>query len=296
MKSRPLKGNLLALTGAIALGNSFIFSKAVLNEMPFVHFGLFWFSAGLVWLLLYIWLSGDYRDIRKLPRTGHWYTFLVGFFEAAGTGFFYLALNTVDNPAIVSFLGNAGPVFVTLLGIFLLREKYSTLELSGVLIAILGIFTMAFRGKGAMGALFIDGSQWIILASLMFASGTIIGRRQIHQVSPSLLSLIRVVLLLGLFIILQLIQGETLVLTGRQAINLSLGSFLNALVTLGRTHFFLKFIQAVRMSILISTKSIWVLISAFVFLDLFPDTYQLIGAALSLTGVILLTAGRPKQN
>lgn len=292
MNATSVKGSLLALLGAIALGNSFIFSKEVLNEIPFVHFGLLWFSAGLIWLTGYIWISGDYREIRKLRSDGRWYTFLVGFFEAAGTGFFYLALNTVDNPAIVSFLGNAGPVFVTLMGIFLLREKYSALELTGVVMAISGIFTMAFRGNAAIGSLFIDGTQWIILASLMFATGTIIGRKQIRRVSPSLLSLIRVVLLLLLFIGLYTLKGGQLVITPRLIMNIGIGSFLEALVTMVAAYSALKYIQAVRMSIIVSTKSIWVLISAFVFLGLFPEPYQLVGALLSLTGVMLLSAGK----
>jgi len=78
MKSSQLKGYGLALIGAIALANSFIFSKAVLNQLHFVHFGLLWFSAGLIWLVLYIAFTGEYKQIRKLKSRGHLYTFLVG--------------------------------------------------------------------------------------------------------------------------------------------------------------------------------------------------------------------------
>jgi drug/metabolite transporter (DMT)-like permease len=217
-------------------------------------------------------------------------------FEALGTAFFYIALNRVDNPAVVSFLGNAGPVFVTLMGIFLLREKYSGKELLGVAIAIMGIFIMAFQGGGSLGRLFIDGTEWIILASLMFATGTIIGRKQIHQVSPSFLSLIRVILLLIVFTILHFRLDLELVLTNRILVNVGIGSFLEALVTMVAAYSALKYIQAVRMSILISTKSIWILISALIFFGLFPEPHQLIGGGLSLIGVMILTLSQPRSN
>src|SRR5210317_483926 len=134
MIKNQTKGSILALVAALALANSFIFSKSALNTVHFVQFGLVWFSMGLLWLLAYIIVSGDIKEIRKLNQKGHLYTFLVGLFEALGTAFFYIALKKVENPAIVSFLGNAGPVFVTLLGIILLKEVYSRLEIIGVIL------------------------------------------------------------------------------------------------------------------------------------------------------------------
>ncbi|MBT3242342.1 MAG: DMT family transporter [Bacteroidetes bacterium] len=292
MKSNTLKGYLLALIGALALALSFIFSKSALNTVHFVQFGLVWFAMGFIWLCGYIWISGDYRKILKLGTSGHIYTFLVGLFEALGTVFFYLALNKVDNPAIVSFLGNAGPVFVTIFGILLLKEKYSGLELFGVLLAIMGIFTISFRGGNLIKELFIDGTEWIILASLMFATGTLIGRKKIEKVSPSMLSMIRVLLLLIVFIILLFSLNLDLEIPGRAYVNMAIGSLLEALITMVAAYSALKYIQAVEMSILISTKSIWVLISALIFFGLFPEIHQVIGGILSLIGVFLLTSGK----
>ncbi len=295
MSKPQTKGYLLAIVAAFALAISFIFSKAALNSIHFVQFGLIWFAMGTIWLLLYIWLSGDLKEIKKLKSTGHLYTFLVGLFEALGTVFFYLALKQVDNPAIVSFLGNAGPVFVTIFGILLLREKYTGLELFGVLLAIVGIFTISFQGGGALSKLFLKGTEWIILASLMFATGTLIGRKHIKQVSPSLLSLIRVVLLFVVFVILFLSMDLSLAIPGKAIVNMAIGSFLEALITMVAAYSALKYIRAVKMSILISTKSIWVLLSALVVFGLFPEIHQVIGGIISLVGVILLTSAGGKK-
>lgn len=288
------KGSFLALIAAFALANSFIFSKSALNTVHFVQFGLVWFSMGLVWLLAYILISGDLREIRLLGQKGHLYTFLVGLFEALGTAFFYIALKKVENPAIVSFLGNAGPVFVTLFGIILLKEVYSRLEILGVIMAISGIFTISFQSSAVSGGIFMPGTEWIVLASLMFATGTIIGRKQIQQVSPSLLSLIRVLLLLAVFFVLFLSMDLDLKIPVKAYRDMAIGSLLEALITMVAAYSALKYIQAVRMSILVNSKSIWVLISAFVFFKLIPENHQLIGGVLSLAGVVLLTIGKKK--
>ena len=295
MLQNQTKGYILALVAALALANSFIFSKAALNSIHFVQFGLVWFSMGFVWLMAYILISGDFREIRKLSQKGHLYTFLVGMFEALGTAFFYIALKKVENPAIVSFLGNAGPVFVTLFGIILLKEIYNRMEILGVILAISGIFVISFQPDTLSGGIFMPGTEWIILASLMFASGTIIGRKQIKQLSPSLLSLIRVVLLLVVFLVLFFSLDLDLNIPGRTYLNMAIGSLLEALITMVAAYSALKYIQAIRMSILVNTKSIWVLISSFVFFGLMPGTYQLIGGGLSLAGVILLTLAKKKK-
>jgi len=294
MINKQTKGSILALVAAFALANSFIFSKSALNTVHFVQFGLGWFSMGLVWLVAYIIISGDLKEIKKLGQKGHLYTFLVGLFEALGTAFFYIALKKVENPAIVSFLGNAGPVFVTLFGIILLKEVYSRMEILGVVLAIAGIFTISFQSDAVSGGIFLPGTEWILLASLMFATGTIIGRKQIKRVSPSLLSLIRVVLLLIVFLIIFIYLDLDLKLPAKAYRDMAIGSFLEALITMVAAYSALKYIQAIRMSILVNSKSIWVLISAFVFFHLIPETHQLIGGLLSLAGVVLLTIGKKK--
>ncbi len=295
MINKQTKGSILALVAALALANSFIFSKSALNTIHFVQFGLVWFSMGLVWLIAYILISGDLKEIRRLSQRGHLYTFLVGLFEALGTAFFYIALKKVENPAIVSFLGNAGPVLVTLFGIILLKEVYSRMEILGVILAISGIFTMSFQSGAVSDGIFMQGTEWIMLASLMFATGTIIGRKQIQRVSPSLLSLIRVVLLLIVFIVLFISLDLDLRLPAKAYRNMAIGSLLEALITMVAAYSALKYIQAIRMSILVNSKSIWVLISAFVFFQLIPETHQLIGGILSLAGVVLLTIGKKRE-
>ena len=76
---------------------------------------------------------------------------------------------------------------------------------------------------------------------------------------------------------------------------MAIGSLLEALITMVAAYSALKYIQAIRMSILVNSKSIWVLISAYFVFNLIPETHQLIGGIFSLAGVVLLTVGKKKE-
>jgi drug/metabolite transporter (DMT)-like permease len=41
------------------------------------------------------------------------------------TGLFYFAILKMENPGVVSFIGNIGPIFVTVLGLIFLKESFT---------------------------------------------------------------------------------------------------------------------------------------------------------------------------
>jgi len=99
---------------------------------------------------------------------------VIAIFEAAATGLFYLAIDSMKNPAVVSFIGNIGPVFVTLLGLTLLRERFRLIQLAGIMITLAGVYVINYRQGGFAG--FTDpGARFVIGASFLFALATITG-------------------------------------------------------------------------------------------------------------------------
>jgi len=54
----------------------------------------------------------------------------------------------------------------------------------------------------------------------------------------------------------------------------------------------LKLIEATKTSLIISSKGVWTLILAWIFLDVFPTWIQLSGGVLTLAGVWLITWNR----
>jgi len=288
MNRQQTNGYLYAFGASLALAGSFVFSKSVLNYLSMIQFGMLWFSLGVVWNVSWFLIRRDYRNVKGDSGRKTGIALMIAVLEGAATGLFYLAIKAMENPAVVSFIGNIGPVFVTLMGILLLRERFRRSQMLGIVITILGIFVINYREGGFAG--FVDpGSIYVITAAFLFSLATIVGRRWHQLLVPGYMSLIRSFILAVVMIILFLQTGEKLHLTLGIWKDLALGSLLETLIVIILAYQALKLIEATKTSLIISTKGVWTLLLAWIFLGVFPTGMQLTGGLLTLVGVWLIT-------
>ena len=291
MNQQQSTGYLYAFGASLALAASFVFSKSALNHLTMVQFGLIWFSLGVVWNGIWFLARRDYQHVKDSFGTKTIVALVIAVLEGAATGLFYLAIKEMENPAVVSFIGNIGPVFVTIMGVSLLKERFRNLQLIGILITILGIFIINFREGGFAG--FLDpGSIYVIGASLLFSVATIIGRRHHKMLIPGYMSLFRTFLLAVAMLILFLNGDQMPELAPELWRDLSIGSLLETLIVIVFAYQALKLIEATKTSLIISSKGVWTLVLAWIFLGVFPTMIQLAGGILTLVGVWLITWDR----
>ncbi len=291
MNQHQSNGYFYAFGASLALAASFVFSKSVLNHLTMVQFGLIWFSMGVVWNGAWFLIRREYLNLRDSMKAKTSIALVIALLEGAATGLFYLAIKEMENPAVVSFIGNIGPVFVTIMGITLLRERFRNIQILGILITILGIFVINFREGGFAG--FMDpGSFYVIGASLLFSVATIVGRHHHKILIPGYMSLIRSFMLAVAMLIFFLSDGSMPELTAAVLRDLSIGSFLETLIVIVFAYQALKIIEATKTSLIISSKGVWTLILAWIFLGVFPTMLQLTGGILTLIGVWLITWDR----
>jgi drug/metabolite transporter (DMT)-like permease len=291
MNRHQTNGYLYALGASLALAGSFVFSKSALNHLSMLQFGLLWFSLGVVWNSIWFLVKRDYRNVRGEGWKKTAVALLIAILEGAATGLFYLAIKAMENPAVVSFIGNIGPVFVTLMGILLLKERFRSLQIIGIFTTIIGVFVINFREGGFAG--FADpGSVYVISAAFLFSLATIAGRRLKQLLVPGYMSLIRSFILAVAMGILFFRTGELTPLTLNIWKDLAFGSFLETLIVIVFAYQALKLIEATKTSLLISTKGVWTLVLAWIFLGVFPTGVQLVGGLLTLLGVWLITWNR----
>lgn len=294
MNRNQTTGYLFALGASLALAASFVFSKSVLNNISLIHFGLLWFTLGVVWNGAWFLIRGEYRNLRQAFGIKTGVALLIALLEGLATGLFYMAIQSMENPAVVSFIGNIGPVFVTLMGMTLLKERFRSTQLAGILVTILGVFIINYREGGFAG--FLDqGSIYVVFASLFFSLATIAGRRFHKQLNPGYMSLLRSIILAATMAILYDMGSESGVLEIPVQVwrDLGLGSFLETMIVIIFAYQALKLIEATKTSLIISSKGVWTLILAWVFLGVFPTGFQVAGGVLTLVGVWLITWDRP---
>lgn len=288
MNRYQTNGYLYALGASLALSASFVFSKSALNHLTMLQFGLLWFSMGVVWNGTWFLLRRDYRNVKGAAGRKTGVAVVIAVLEGTATGLFYLAIKAMENPAVVSFIGNIGPVFVTLMGIVLLGERFRTSQVIGIVITIMGVFVINYREGGFAG--FVDpGSLYVIGAAFLFSLATIVGRRLHHLLVPGYMSLIRSFILAVVMAILFSQSGEMVHVSLRIWKDLALGSLLETLIVIVFAYQALKLIEATKTSLIISTKGVWTLLLSWIFLGLFPTGMQLAGGVLTLVGVWLIT-------
>ena len=288
MNRQQTNGYIYALGASLALAASFVFSKSVLNHLNMLQFGLLWFSMGVVWNSIWFLARRDFRKVKgnAWQKTG--VAVLIAVLEGVATGLFYLAIKAMENPAVVSFIGNIGPVFVTLMGVLLHGERFGRSQVLGIVITILGVFVINYREGDFAG--FVDpGSLYVLSAAFLFSLATIVGRRLHHLLVPGYMSLIRSLLLALVMALLFFQSGDMAEISLRIWKNLALGSLLETLIVIVFAYQALKLIEATMTSLIISTKGVWTLVLAWIFLGVFPTGMQLAGGLLTLLGVWLIT-------
>jgi drug/metabolite transporter (DMT)-like permease len=291
-QNNRLKGYLFSLGASIALANSFIFSKAALNEVTMIQFGIYWFGMGVFWNLLFVLYSSKGKLFKRSSSRGFWINGTIALLEAVATGIFYIAIMKMENPSIVSFVGNIGPIFVTFLGITLLKERFNWVEMLGIVVTLSGIIVINYTGRGSMGNLLMEGTEYVIAASVLFSIAAIIARKYNQHLNSARLSIQRALLLFFGFILLFVIYPQSLNLSGRALLNISIGSILETLITIVFAYEAFKYIEATRNSLVISTKSLFVLLSTFLYFHIFPTTIQIVGGILTIAGVLTITTGK----
>lgn len=286
------KGYLFAFLSVLATSNVYIFSKAAFNDTSLAVFGFYWFLFGLLWNIIYSGKTGKFNQIKSFGKKQYLILGILGLLEIVGTTFFFLAIFTVPNPAIVSFLGNINPLIVTLLGFLILKDRYNKPEILGIILVLFGAFIISYKGGNQFSSMFIKGADYVLYAGLFFGFSAIITKRNVQKIGPSILALSRNMFLFSFSFIMLAIQGMNMVVSWHALWNIFIGSILGPFLTVTASYQAYKYIEVSRVSILGSTKGIFVMLGAFIYFGKFPEVIQLIGGLISILGVILISVGK----
>jgi len=287
-----IKGISLAFLATLGMANVYVFSKAALLEVNYFQFQFYWFGYALLWNMGYLSISGLIRKIPQLSRRSNWNLLIIGILELGAASTMFLAIQLAENPTIVSFLSNATPLFVTILGIRFLGERFNFIEAIGILFTIGGVILITYTRNTTLAQFFGEGSGWILISSLFLSVSIIFAKSNIKSIHPSILALNRVVFIFVFGAIAILVRQDSLSISGNAHMNMAIGSFLGPLVTALAQYSALKYIEASRAMIIQATRGLFVLIGSMIYLSIVPSSLQVIGGIITILGVIIMTWGK----
>ena len=286
------KGYLWTFLSILAVSNVYIFSKVALNEIDIIQFGFYWFGMGLFWNVL---LSNKKIGVSKFKELNRKHILLYSFLGLleiiASTGFF-LGIMTIENPSVTSFLGNLSPIFVTILGVIVLKERFNSIEIVGVLLTLLGAFVISYKSNSTVNSLFLNGTQYILISSAVIAVNTILIKKYIRKLSPALLSLNRIVFIFTFATLVMFITSQSFIIPKKAFYAITIGSLLGPFLTVIASYNALKYIDASKRTILSSSRSLFVMLGAYLYFGKLPMKYQIIGGIVTILGILLISFGK----
>lgn len=288
IKSEEWKGYAFAITGTIAFSSLYVFSKAGLNQVELAQFGLYYFGMGFLINLIFILVSGKFRQLPAIPRKVIGLLVLLGVIDIISNITFFMAIRAIPDPSVTSFLGNLFPVFLSILGITFLKERFTLIEAIGAMIALAGAFAISYSGDLSWSKFFIPGTGFVVINTLFAATVSVIVKKNVQKASPEVFNLNSNGWIFLFFLIYFLQSGQSVVISVTAFRNIALGAFFGSFIGLLSFFYSYRYITASRSSIIQSVKGIFVLIIAYFFFGNFPLPVQLWGGAVTITGVIIM--------
>jgi drug/metabolite transporter (DMT)-like permease len=287
-----LKGIILAFLATLGMANVYVFSKAALLEVNYFQFQFYWFGFALVWILPFMVITGMIRKIPQLSRASNLILVVIGLLELGAATLFFLAIQLAENPTNISFLSNLTPIFVTVLGIRFLGERFNSIEAVGIVLTLGGVILITYTRDITVREFFGKGSGWILVSSVLSSLSVITAKSRIRDIHPGILTLNRVIFLFIFAVVAMLVRRESLIIPGRAVFNMAIGSLLGPFLTGFAQYSALRYIEASRTMIIQSTRSLLVLVGSMIYLSILPEMLQLAGGIVTIAGVIVMTWGK----
>jgi drug/metabolite transporter (DMT)-like permease len=289
VKSEEWKGYVYAIAGTIAFSSLYVFSKAGLNQVELAQFGLYYFGMGFLLNLIFILVSGKSGQLRQITSKVMGLLVLLGVIDIISNITFFMAIRAIPDPSVTSFLGNLFPVFLSILGISFLKERFTLIEAFGAMIALAGAFAISYSGDLSWSKFFIPGTGFVVINTLFAATVSVIVKKNVKKASPEVFNLNSNGWIFLFFLAYFLQSGQSLAIPATAFRNIALGSFFGSFIGLLSFFYSYRYITASRSSIIQSLKGIFVLIIAYFFFGNFPLPIQLWGGGVSIAGVLVMT-------
>jgi drug/metabolite transporter (DMT)-like permease len=288
------RGFLYAFIATLCGSLVYLFSKAALEEVSLPQFGFYWFLTAIVFNSLMAAHPRGGFSLRSFVKADYRTLLYLGLIEIVATTTFYQAIAVSPNPSVPSFLRNLEYLFVTVLGIWLLSERFGRYARPGAVLTIAGAFILSSVSTSVHA--FLTGASGLMLVSTSFyAARTIIAKKHIREIRPVTLALNRALFLFVFAAFFVVITGDSLLIPVKAFVLIACGSFVGPFLTSIFQYSALRFIDASKAAIVQSTTGLFVLMGAFVVFGNLPQPVQIFGGMVTIAGVLLLMVRRQAE-
>ncbi len=290
--SSKLKGSLLALFATISFSNIYIFSKLALRDVNLASFGVLWFAFALLYNYIYYYFFTDRKKLSSIPQKSKLILFLIGCSEVISMSAFFLSIKLTENPSIVSFLANTSPIFVIFIGFVFLKIRYNLLALSGISVTLIGVALINYNDTiSDLASFATPASLAALIFALFYGVSLVLARSEIKTIPSTMITVCRSLFLFLAFGLYNLFLGELPHYTSDSLFYISIGSIFGPFLGVTLTFASLKYVDASITTLICTSRSFFIVLGAYIFMNILPSNYQLIGGISIILGIVLITIG-----
>ncbi|MBI2145516.1 DMT family transporter [Candidatus Woesearchaeota archaeon] len=179
------RGLFYAVLSSLFLSTGFIFAKHFLQYTNPETLNTLWFGIAFIASIFVLLIRNFGKTVRAFRQ--HWKDgLIVGGANAVAAGLWFQSIN-ITGPTLTAFLVRFSTIFIIILGILFLKEKLHLHDIIGILIALIGAFTISFSN----GEYLATGTIVALAASLAIAVHQVLSKVYVKTIEPLLLVSLR---------------------------------------------------------------------------------------------------------
>ena len=244
-----------------------------------------WTITAFLGSIILLFVTKEYKQVKSSFK--YWKViFTIGVLVAVATINWFYSINTIG-PQVSSFLGRIGTLIVVILGIVILKEKFSLAEGFGAIITLIGIFIVTFSPIEYLGW----DVRFIVFGSTMYGFSQLIAKKYSKKISPLVLTVTTgsiVTITLLLFAIL----NNKLHMPNIDNLLFFIVPILAQTAPVILVYNSYRYIGVGKSQIIRSSFPFIVILYSYLLYRTFPLPHQLIAGIQIIIGVIILTVSR----
>lgn len=269
----------------------FIFGRLLIPYLPATTASFYYMGIATLEIAIFAAVRRqiDWRVFRDNAK----FFLIIGFLIATATAMSYVAITYID-PGTAAMITRVNTLFALGFGVLWLKEKLGRGQKIGTVIAIIGVFFIAFQPSDASGQLWL-GTVLVLGSSFTYALHSAIVKRQGGELDFTNFFLFRMITSSFFLLVFTVGRGELVWPTGTTVWwILLLAATVNVVIGRGLFYIALRRFDLSVLTIILTLTPVITILWSWALFGVWPTLQGLLGGTAVIIGVILVTSSRRK--
>lgn len=280
------KGYLYMTVSVFLISLGFIFNTFALGYTDNVTGAFFFFGFGIIGSLFLMTVTRKFGMVKQLLAKFWKPLVVIGILNGASALLWFYLLDLIG-PSILSFLLRFTTIFMIVLGVSFLKERFTKLEMVGAALMIAGAFVISYTNGGLT-----QGISFAIILSLIFSAIQFLNKMYIKEIDPLVINTLRIVFTFVTISVWAIVTVKLHMPPFKAMGWLALASMSAGIIGFLLNFKALQIIDLSKTAVIQSLQPFVVVVYSFIILGSIPTGLQLLGGIVIVGGTLISAIAR----